>query len=256
MGVRLMVSIWPIMTGGCPDQSELLGRNLMLGNQSTYNAWLPEARECYWDQANRGLFSQGVDAWWCECTEPFEADWAGAVKPQPHGRLAINTEASKRYLDAGQINAYSLLHSQGIYEGQRSTASAKRVVNLTRSSYAGQHRYGTITWNGDICGTWEMLRRCIPEGLNFCASGEPYWTVDIGGFFIDNDPTPVVLAGRLLGGLPGAYRHERSRARRERHGLQRSRLLGALYAMGSVRRIPSHVSLARNGCRTRDLALW
>lgn len=188
MSVRLMVSIWPIMTGGCVDQLELMERDLMLGNQSTYNAFLPEAREGYWQQAARGLFEHGVDAWWCDCTEPFEADWSGAVKPEPHLRLAINTQQSKLYLDAAKINAYSLLHSQGVYEGQRRTNPAKRVVNLTRSSYAGQHRYGTITWNGDICGTWETLRRCIPEGVNFCASGEPYWTVDIGGFFIDRDP--------------------------------------------------------------------
>ncbi len=188
MSARLMVSIWPIMTGGCADQQELLERDLMLGNQSTYDAFLPEARECYWEQAERGLFAHGVDAWWCDCTEPFEADWSGAVKPEPHTRLAINTQQSKLYLDPGAINAYSLLHSQGIYDGQRRSNPDKRVINLTRSSYAGQHRYGTITWNGDICATWETLRRCIPEGLNFCATGEPYWTVDIGGFFIDNDP--------------------------------------------------------------------
>ncbi|WP_049961157.1 glycoside hydrolase family 31 protein [Pseudacidobacterium ailaaui] len=186
MGARLMVSIWPIMTGGCSNQMELLDRGLMLGNQSTYNAFLAEARECYWQQARNGLFDHGVDAWWCDCTEPFEADWAGAVKPEPHARLAINTQQAKRYLDEGEINAYSLMHSQCIYEGQRRATSAKRVVNLTRSSYAGQHRYGTITWSGDICGTWETLRRSISEGLNFCATGEPYWTLDIGGFFIDN----------------------------------------------------------------------
>lgn len=189
LGARLMVSIWPIMTGDCPDQRELVARDLMLGNQSTYNAFLPEARDLYWQQANRGPFSQGIDAWWCDCTEPFEADWAGAVKPEPHARLAINVEQSKQYLDPGQINTYSLLHSQGIYEGQRSITANKRVVNLTRSSYAGQHRYATITWNGDISATWETLRRCIPEGLNFCAAGEPYWTVDIGGFFVNHDPT-------------------------------------------------------------------
>jgi alpha-D-xyloside xylohydrolase len=100
----------------------------------------------------------------------------------------INTRQSKLYIDAAEINAYSLLHSQGVYEGQRSVSKAKRVVNLTRSSYAGQHRYGTITWSGDICGTWESLRRSIPEGLNFCATGEPYWTLDIGGFFVDYVP--------------------------------------------------------------------
>lgn len=203
MSARLIVSIWPIMTGGCPDQSELLERNLMLGNQATYNAFLPEARECYWQQTERGLFAHGVDAWWCDCTEPFEADWYGAVKPEPHTRLAINTGQSKQYLDAGVINAYSLLHSQGIYEGQRRTNPAKRVVNLTRSSYAGQHRYSSITWNGDICATWETLRRCIPEGVNFCAAGEPYWTVDIGGFFIDNDPELWFWRGSYRDGCRG-----------------------------------------------------
>jgi alpha-D-xyloside xylohydrolase len=187
MGARLMVSIWPIMTGGCANQRELLERGLMLGNQSTYDAFQADARECYWQQAQRGLFDHGVDAWWCDCTEPFEADWSGAVKPEPHVRLALNTSKSKHYLDPAEINAYSLVHSQGIYEGQRRTGDAKRVVNLTRSSYAGQHRYATITWNGDICATWEALRRCIPEGLNFCVTGEPYWTVDAGGFFVANN---------------------------------------------------------------------
>lgn len=203
MGVRLMVSIWPIMTGGCDDQRELLDLGMMLGNGSTYNAFSPEARMVYWGQAERGLFSHGVDAWWCDCTEPFEADWSGAVKPEPHRRFATNTEESKFYLDAGEINAFSLLHSQGIYEGQRRTSNAKRVVNLTRSSYAGQHRYSTITWNGDICATWETLRRSVAEGLNFCATGEPYWTVDIGGFFIDNNPELWFWRGDYADGCRG-----------------------------------------------------
>jgi alpha-D-xyloside xylohydrolase len=203
IGARLMVSIWPIMTGGCANQRELLDRGMMLGNQSTYNAFLPEARARYWQQAKAGLFDHGVDAWWCDCTEPFEADWAGAVKPEPFRRLAINTEQSKLYLDAADINAYSLLHSQGIYEGQRSANAAKRVLNLTRSSYAGQHRYATVTWNGDVCATWETLRRSIPEGLNFCAAGEPYWTVDIGGFFVNYDPRLWFWRGDYAEGCRG-----------------------------------------------------
>lgn len=187
LGARLMVSIWPIMTGDCPNQRELQERGLMLGNQSTYNAFLREAREIYWRQAERGLFANGIDAWWCDCTEPFEADWSGETKPEPQPRLLLNTGAAKKYLDQGQINTYSLLHSQGIYEGQRRATSTRRVINLTRSGYAGQHRYATICWNGDISATWETLRRCIPEGVNFCATGEPFWTVDIGGFFINHD---------------------------------------------------------------------
>lgn len=197
LGAKLMVSIWPIMTGDCPNQKELLERGLMLGNQATYDAFKEDARRCYWEQANRGLFAQGIDAWWCDCTEPFEADWSGAVKPERHNRLLINTEASKRYLDAGHINAYSLLHSQGIYEGQRRVTDDKRVVNLTRSSYAGQHRYATITWSGDVCATWETLRRSIPEGVNFCVTGEPVLDGGHWRIFYQERPEPVVLARGL-----------------------------------------------------------
>ena len=203
LSAKLMVSIWPIMTGGCENQCELDELGLMLGNHSTYNAFLPQARACYWEQARRGLFSFGADAWWCDCTEPFEADWSGAVKPSPAERLVINTDASKLYLDAGEINTYSLMHSQGIYEGQRGVSDDKRVLNLTRSSYAGQHRYGTFTWNGDICATWETLRRCIPEGVNFCATGEAYWTVDAGGFFVDSNPDLWFWRGAYPGGCRG-----------------------------------------------------
>jgi alpha-D-xyloside xylohydrolase len=187
MDVKLMVSIWPIMSGGCPNQIELRERGLMLGNQSTYNAFDPTGRETYWQQARDGLFAHGVDAWWCDCTEPFEADWFGEVKPEPEPRMAMNTDQAKRYIDEGETIAYSLLHSQGIYDGQRSVTDEKRVVNLTRSSHAGQHRYSTVSWSGDICATWDVLRSSIPEGVNFCATGEPYWTVDIGAFFVGGD---------------------------------------------------------------------
>lgn len=203
MGARLMVSIWPIMTNGCPDQNEMLEHGKMLGNQATYDAFDPIARKVYWEQANRGLFAHGVDAWWCDCTEPFEADWSGAVKPDPEERLRVNTGEAAKYIDRGLINAYSLPHSQGIYDGQRAQSSAKRVLNLTRSSYAGQHRYATVCWNGDICATWETLRRCIPEGVNFCATGEPYWTTDIGGFFINNDPDYWFWRGDYPAGCRG-----------------------------------------------------
>ncbi len=188
LNARLMVSIWPIMRRGGADWSELHERGLLLGNQATYDAFKSAARARYWEQANAGLFTHGIDAWWCDCTEPFEADWQGAIKPEPEDQMRINTEEAKRYLDPEFINAYSLLHSQGIYEGQRAVTQSKRVVNLTRSAYAGQQRYATITWSGDIAANWETLRRQIPAGLNFCVTGLPYWTLDIGAFFVRKKP--------------------------------------------------------------------
>lgn len=188
LNARLMVSIWPIMRPGGDNWQEMKDQGHLLGNQATYNAFSAEARACYWKQADQGLFSHGVDAWWCDCTEPFEGDWKGAIEPEPEERLRINTEESKRYLDSEFINAYSLLHSQGIYEGQRRVTREKRVINLTRSAYLGQQRYATITWSGDTAASWETLRRQIADGLNFCATGMPYWTMDIGAFFVKHKP--------------------------------------------------------------------
>lgn len=183
MNARFMISVWPNMKDDCPNHVEMKNEDCLLGNQSTYDAFSEKARNLYWKQAQEGLFKHGVDAWWCDCTEPFQDDWHGNLKPQPHERININTAVGKKYLGEDKINAYSLMHSKGIYEGQRSVTSEKRVVNLTRSAFAGQHRYSTITWAGDTAATWETLKRHIPEGVNFCASGEPYWTVDIGAFF-------------------------------------------------------------------------
>jgi alpha-D-xyloside xylohydrolase len=185
LGARLMVSIWPHMRNNGSNQVEMLEKEMLLGNRSTYDAHNPSARELYWKHANDGLFSHGIDSWWCDCTEPFEADWRGATLPETEARMAINIAEQEKYLDPEFVSVYSLLHSAGIYEGQRKATDEKRVVNLTRSGYAGQQRYSTITWSGDICAKWEVLRTQVAEGLNFCASGLPYWTTDIGGFFVD-----------------------------------------------------------------------
>lgn len=185
---RLMISIWPIMRPGGQNWEEMHERGFLLGDLATYNAFNPEARACYWKQARDGLFSKGIDAWWCDCTEPFEADWHGAIKPEPEERLWINTAEAKRFLDPELINAYSLVHSEGIYSGQRVACPEKRVVNLTRSAIIGQQRYATITWSGDVSATWETLKNQIPAALNFCVTGLPYWTVDVGGFFVKNRP--------------------------------------------------------------------
>ncbi|WP_113675331.1 TIM-barrel domain-containing protein [Vallitalea guaymasensis] len=207
MNTKLMISIWPIMASGCDNHSEMSSKGFLLGNQANYNAFDEKARKLYWNQANDGIFSHGTDAWWCDCTEPFEADWKGELKPEPEERMKINTQEAKKYLDPEYINAYSLLHCKGIYEGQRNTTDHKRVVNLTRSAYAGQHRYASITWSGDIAASWDTLRKQIPAGLNFCVTGEPYWTLDIGAFFVGgkskwcrwcddkNIPAPWFLAG-------------------------------------------------------------
>ena len=196
LGAHALISVWPNMQGDCPNQKELQKEGGMLGNQSTYNAFDSHARHIYWKQAEQGIFQYDLDGWWCDCTEPFESDWNGVLRPEPHERAAINTAEAKKYMDPTQISAYSLNHSRGIYEGQRSYTKEKRVVNLTRSSYAGQHRYATITWSGDTSSNWDTLKRQIPEGASFSAAGEPYWNMDIGGFFPQNQEDLWFISGQ------------------------------------------------------------
>ena len=196
LGVRMMISIWPSMQGEQnEDRKEMLESGCMLGNRVIYDAFQEKARALYWKQAEEGLFRYGVDAWWCDCSEPFEADWHGAVRPEPFERARLNTDEAKKYLDPGKISLYSLYHAMGVYRGQRAAGGNKRVLNLTRSSWAGQHRYGTVTWSGDISATWETLRRQVPEGLNFMATGEGWWSTDAGGFFPGSAPDAWFAAG-------------------------------------------------------------
>jgi alpha-D-xyloside xylohydrolase len=87
---------------------------------------------------------------------------------------------------AKYFNAYSLLNSKSVYEGQRKSSPDKRVFILTRSAFAGQQRYGAATWSGDIVSRWSDFKDQIATGINFSLSGIPYWTMDIGGFAVEH----------------------------------------------------------------------
>jgi alpha-D-xyloside xylohydrolase len=43
-------------------------------------------------------------------------------------------------------------------------------------------RNGTIFWSSDIYPTWDTLKRQVPTGLDFTASGLAYWSNDTGGW--------------------------------------------------------------------------
>lgn len=183
MNLHVMISIWPNMSGDSADRLELENAGKLLGDHSVYNAFDEEARKIYWRQAYEQLFRYGLDGWWCDSSEPFDAVWGGETRPPLPERMKKSTDEFKKYIDDSMINAYSLAHSRGIYEGQRKV-SEKRVINLTRSGFPGQHRYGTIVWSGDVSATWETLRKQIHIAQNYIACGEAYWNADIGGFFV------------------------------------------------------------------------
>jgi alpha-D-xyloside xylohydrolase len=108
-----------------------------------------------------------------------EPDILSNVSPEKR-KLQMTPTASGNAAEF--LNAYPLQNAKGIYEGQRTSDSSKRVFLLTRSGFAGSQRYAAAIWSGDIGSTWHDMRNQISAGVNFSMSGIPYWTMDIGGF--------------------------------------------------------------------------
>ncbi len=181
---HLMISIWPNISENCPDHKAFAEAGLFLPGSNVYNAFDEKARALYWEQVREGLYKYGLDAFWCDSSEPYTPEWMHRVKPEPSRMYEDFVRQGSDHMPSDLSNAFAFYHAQALFEGQRGETKDKRVLNLTRSSTAGQQRFGTVLWSGDIEASWACYRRQIAAGLNFCASGLPYWTNDIGAFFV------------------------------------------------------------------------
>jgi alpha-D-xyloside xylohydrolase len=169
MNMRLMLSVWSKIDPKSQLGRAFAERGYFIPGTPWVDFFNPDAAGFYWEQFSRRLLSLGIDAWWQDATEPENDDLAGRMTHAgPGERVRL---------------VYPLLVTKTVYEGQRADAPGRRVCILTRSAFAGAQRYAAAAWSGDIGNDWETLRRQIPAGLNFAASGLPYWTTDCGGFF-------------------------------------------------------------------------
>jgi len=191
---RLMISVWGKFYPGTENfeamrsQGFLYGLNLAEGLRdwvgeggypyTFYDAFNPEAGKLFWSQMERSLFRKKVDAWWLDAPEPDLLPTPTLDGQRTHMHPTALGSGSR------MLNAYSLMNSKTVYEGQRSVAPDQRVFILTRSAFAGNQHYGAAVWSGDITSTWTALRLQIPAGLGMSVSGIPYWTMDIGGFSV------------------------------------------------------------------------
>jgi alpha-D-xyloside xylohydrolase len=179
---HLVISVWAKFGAETAVDKKMVADDLVLksaastgepGEANVQENWLdlfnPRAQKAFWSEINQNLFSEGLDGWWLDASEP-EGD---------------PLKSDETFLGPGKTvrNAFPLFETSAVYGGQRATNPEKRVVILSRSAYTGQQRNASISWSGDITGDWATFRRQIPAGLSFGMSGFPYWTTDIGGFF-------------------------------------------------------------------------
>jgi alpha-D-xyloside xylohydrolase len=179
-GAHIIISVWAKFFPGSTNYAEMDRKGYLLKPTAEgsryYNPYDPGARALYWRQIRDSLFAKGFDGWWLDASEPEVGD--------------LREDTIKKLIDnnlgtgARYLNSYPLMTTTAVYEGQRQTTSDKRVYILTRSAFPGQQRNAATTWSGDITASWDVFRKQIPAGLNFCFAGIPYWTTDIGGFFV------------------------------------------------------------------------
>ena len=192
---RFMISVWPKFYDTVMNYKELDAKGWIyhqaikddihdwLGFRgSFYDAYDAGARRVFWRQMDENLSSKynfGIDAWWMDASEPNVRDctpmWYRKALSGPTA-LGSSTE---------YFNAYSIVNADAIYNGQRSVNPNQRVFLLTRSGFAGEQRYSTATWSGDIGTRWEDMRAQMTAGMNYSMSGLPFWGMDQGGFCVE-----------------------------------------------------------------------
>ncbi len=181
--MHAMISIWPVFGKGTPNY-DALNKNGFLTSitwdnvvthtfDTYYDAHNPKARDMYWEQARDSLVKRyDWDAWWIDQCEPDN----GALLDE---RRKANFSVGK---GIDYFNTYSLEHSKGLYKGWRKDMPNKRAFFLIRQSFAGEQRNAATLWSSDITCTFGAFKIQVPQGINACASGIPYWTSDIGGY--------------------------------------------------------------------------
>lgn len=181
LNAHIIISVWPDF-GNKTKIFQVMKQEGYLFNFTTwpvtsnvqvYDPFNPGARNLLWSYMNENIFSKGMDGWWLDSTEP------------DHMNPKEEDENTKTYLGTyRQVrNGFPLVHTGGVYDKQRQATSGKRVFILARSAFAGQQRYGTTVWSGDVQSSWDILRKQISGGLNLSLTAIPYWNTDIGGFF-------------------------------------------------------------------------
>ncbi|MFD2162698.1 TIM-barrel domain-containing protein [Paradesertivirga mongoliensis] len=169
LNTHFSISVWENLDKKSDVAKEYIDKNLYIPNSPWIDIYKPETQRTHWNALNKNLFSLGVDSWWMDATEPENDALVGKQTEYGLGDFYRLT--------------YPLFVSKAVYDGQRATDPSKRVTILTRSTFPGQQRFGTINWSGDIGWDWDTYQRQIVAGLNFNLTGMPYWTTDIGGFF-------------------------------------------------------------------------
>ncbi|MFI3293166.1 MAG: TIM-barrel domain-containing protein [Rikenellaceae bacterium] len=171
LNMKIMVSVWPEVSN--EEVLDTYGvKDRRIGGKPALDVYDDAVGATFYKMLSDSMFHNGINSIWLDGSEP-------SARPGIKSETAVG--------EFGEVaNVYSLKVSEAVYNGKRNEYPNERVMNLTRSAFSGQQRYGMATWSGDVAATWEQLEEQVSAGVNFTMAGVPYWTHDIGGFFRDS----------------------------------------------------------------------
>ncbi len=172
--LHAMISVWAVLDEKSDTYQKMKAQGLIIPGTTDYDPTNPKARDAFWNLLAGKMFAQGWDGFWLDSSEP---ECCNGYSDATLDNFQLSIGNGARY-----TNVFPLMHTGGVYDHWRATTDRKRVFILTRSAFAGQQRYATTVWSGDVTGTFRTLQKQIPAGLNFELSGIPYWTTDIAGY--------------------------------------------------------------------------
>ena len=182
--IHFMISIWPSMDPKCENYKEMQDANKLLPGQNICNAFDNEGRELYWKQTREGLAVHGIESWWCDSSEPITPEWNHLECPPEEIQFSEYLQTASDSMPLEKSNAYGYYHAMGMYQGQLKDYPDRRMLILTRSGVTGCQKFGVTLWSGDTSASWKTLQNQLLAAINFSLSGIPYWTFDIGAFFV------------------------------------------------------------------------
>jgi alpha-D-xyloside xylohydrolase len=121
--------------------------------------------------------------WWQDAHKPVLGMGIGAVKTDGGDTAEVPADAVFHggYVGQEVHNLYPLLFNRCVYEGQQRLRPGLRVINWTRTGYAGIQRY-PCTWGGDEPSNFDGGRTLVRAGINAGLCGIAFWSHDLGGF--------------------------------------------------------------------------
>ena len=189
LGMHSIISVWPRFERESRYYDLLAARGWLLKDKdgkvvdglavradragALIDSTNPDARNWYWQHISANILSQGFDYTWLDETEPDLV---------PDGYF-YSIGSGDRY-----HNVFPLLHTSAIAEGSAKDRPDVRNLILCRAAYLGTQANGCLFWSSDVNATWEALRRQVPTGLDFTASGLAYWSSDTGGWQYPSGP--------------------------------------------------------------------